>query len=146
MDSLFSIVFGIGLRFVVDTVSHQDFKLTGTLVGLWEGVILLHFTKKTPKSSDPYIAFAVRLCVDFYLTESVARLVVGVLLAVAVAPSELNTASPIEPPTCWVMLAIEEATPVSCGCTPLVAAFCPGPKTMPSPRPITSSAGSTPPA
>ncbi|KAF5322755.1 hypothetical protein D9619_001319 [Psilocybe cf. subviscida] len=75
MDSLFSIAFGLGLRFVVDTVSRQDFKLTGTLVGLWEGVILLHFTKKMPKSSDPYIAFAVRLGIDFFLTESVARLV-----------------------------------------------------------------------
>ncbi|KAF4621186.1 hypothetical protein D9613_000264 [Agrocybe pediades] len=75
MDSVFAIGFGLGLRFVVDTVSHHDFKLTGTLVGLWEGVILLHFLKKMPKSSDPYIAYGVRLFVDFLFTESVARLV-----------------------------------------------------------------------
>jgi len=75
MDSIFAIAAGLGLRFVVDTVSHHDFKLTGTLVGLWEGVILLHFLKKMPKSSDPYIAYVVRLFVDFMVTESVTRLV-----------------------------------------------------------------------
>lgn len=75
MDSIFAIGFGLGLRFVVDAVSHHDFKLTGTLVGLWEGIILLHFLKKMPKSTDPYVAYAVRLFVDFLCTESVARLV-----------------------------------------------------------------------
>jgi len=75
MDSIFAIGFGLGLRFVVDTVSHHDFKLTGTLVGLWEGVILLHFLKKMPKSSDPFIAYGVRLFIDFLFTESVARMV-----------------------------------------------------------------------
>ncbi|KAF8971119.1 hypothetical protein BDZ97DRAFT_1787836 [Flammula alnicola] len=49
MDSIFAIV------------SHHDFKLTGTL--------------KMPKSSDPYVAYGVRLFVDFICTESVARLV-----------------------------------------------------------------------
>ncbi|KDR75044.1 hypothetical protein GALMADRAFT_248899 [Galerina marginata CBS 339.88] len=75
MDSIFAITFGLGLRFVVDFVSRHDFKLTGTLVGLWEGVILLHFLKKAPKSSDPYIAYGVRLFIDFLFTESVGRLV-----------------------------------------------------------------------
>ncbi|PPQ90547.1 hypothetical protein CVT25_015861 [Psilocybe cyanescens] len=75
MDSIFAIGFGLGLRFVVDTVSNHDFKLTGTLVGLWEGVITLHFLKKMPKSSDPYIAFGVRLFIDFIYTESIARMV-----------------------------------------------------------------------
>jgi len=75
MDSIFAISFGLGLRFVVDAVSDHDFKITGTIVGLWEGVIMLHFTKKMPKSSDPFIAYAVRLFVDFLYTESVTRLV-----------------------------------------------------------------------
>jgi len=75
MDSIFAIGFGLGLRFVVDTVSDHDFKVTSTLVGLWEGVIMLHFTKKMPKSSDPFIAYGVRLFVDFLYTESVTRLV-----------------------------------------------------------------------
>ncbi|KIM45420.1 hypothetical protein M413DRAFT_442098 [Hebeloma cylindrosporum] len=75
MDSIFAIGFGLGLRFVIDAVSDHDFKITGTLVGLWEGVIMLHFTKKMPKSSDPFIAYGVRLFVDFLCTESVTRLV-----------------------------------------------------------------------
>ncbi|KAF9482236.1 hypothetical protein BDN70DRAFT_451300 [Pholiota conissans] len=75
MDSIFAIAFGLGLRLVVDAVSHHDFKLTGTIVGLWEGIILLHFLKKMPRSTDPYVAYGVRLFVDFLCTESVARLV-----------------------------------------------------------------------
>jgi len=75
MESIYSIIAGLGLRYVVDTVSRHDFKITGTVVGLWEGVILLHFLKKLPKSTDPYLAFAVRLFIDFVVTESVSRLV-----------------------------------------------------------------------
>ena len=75
MDSIYAIGAGLGLRFVVDTVSRHNFKITGTLVGLWEGVILLHFLKKMPKSTDPYVAFGVRLFIDFLITESVSRLV-----------------------------------------------------------------------
>lgn len=79
MDNLFAIAFGLGLRFIVDTVSHHDFKLTGTLIGLWEGVVTLHFLKKMPKSFDPYIAYAVRLFVDFLVTENLTRLVLVVV-------------------------------------------------------------------
>ncbi|KAF8813952.1 hypothetical protein BYT27DRAFT_7131235 [Phlegmacium glaucopus] len=74
MDSIYAIAFGLGLRTLVDAVS-QDFRLTGSLIGLWEGVITLHFLKKMPKSSDPYIAFGVRLFIDFLVTESIERLV-----------------------------------------------------------------------
>ena len=74
MDSIYAIAFGLGLRTLVDAVS-QDFKLTGSLIGLWEGVITLHFLKKMPRSSDPYIAYGVRLFVDFLVTESLERLV-----------------------------------------------------------------------
>ena len=74
MDSIYAIAFGLGLRTLVDAVS-QDLKLTGSLIGLWEGVITLHFLKKMPKSSDPYIAYGVRLFIDFLITESMERLV-----------------------------------------------------------------------
>jgi hypothetical protein len=74
MDSIYAIAFGLGLRTLVDAVS-QSFKLKGSLIGLWEGVIMLHFLKKMPKSSDPYIAFGVRLFIDFLVTESVERMV-----------------------------------------------------------------------
>ena len=74
MDSIYAIAFGLGLRTLVDAVSH-NLKLTGSLIGLWEGVITLHFLKKMPKSSDPYIAYGVRLFIDFLITESIERLV-----------------------------------------------------------------------
>ena len=74
MDSIYAIAFGLGLRTLVDAVS-QDLKLTSSLIGLWEGVITLHFVKKMPKSSDPYIAYGVRLFIDFLITESIERMV-----------------------------------------------------------------------
>ncbi|CAA7261862.1 unnamed protein product [Cyclocybe aegerita] len=76
MDSIFAIGAGLGVRFVVDAATRHNFKLSGSLVGLWEGVVLLHFLKKMPRSNDPYIAYGVRLFVDFLVTESVARFVV----------------------------------------------------------------------
>ncbi|KAJ3552623.1 hypothetical protein NP233_g12839 [Leucocoprinus birnbaumii] len=79
MDNLFAIAFGLGLRFVVDNVANNDFRLSGTLVGLWEGVVTLHFLKKMPGSFDPYIAYAVRLFVDFMVTENVIRLVLVIV-------------------------------------------------------------------
>ena len=48
-----------------------------------------------------------------------------------VAASELNTAVPIDPPACWAVLTIADATSASWDLTPLVAAFCPGPKFSP---------------
>ena len=74
MDSIYAIAFGLGLRTLIDAVS-QDLRLTGSLIGLWEGVITLHFVKKMPKSSDPYIAYGVRLFIDFLVTESIERMV-----------------------------------------------------------------------
>jgi hypothetical protein len=53
-----------------------------------------------------------------------------------VAASELNTAVPIGPPICWAVLTIADATPASWDLTPLVAAFCAGPKISPNPRPM----------
>ncbi|KAG5638059.1 hypothetical protein H0H81_002093 [Sphagnurus paluster] len=93
MDHLFSILIGLGVRIVIDFVSHQDNRVVGTLVGLWEGIVIQHFLKKNPKSYDAYVAYAVRLFVDFLFSESLSRLVLtiiwtslGVVLA-DVAPS-----------------------------------------------------------
>jgi hypothetical protein len=75
MDSVFAIGFGLAVRFVIDAVSRHDQKVTGTLVGLWEGIVMQHFLRKMPTSSDPYVAYGVRLFIDFLFTESLARLV-----------------------------------------------------------------------
>ncbi|RDB16705.1 hypothetical protein Hypma_002533 [Hypsizygus marmoreus] len=74
-SSIFAIASGLAFRVVIDAVSHQDNRLTGTLIGLWEGVVMQHFMKKMPKSFDPYVAYGVRLFVDFLFTESLSRLV-----------------------------------------------------------------------
>jgi len=88
MDNLCAIGFGLGVRFVIDSASHHDLKVTGTLVGLWEGVVMQHFLRKMPTSFDPYVAYGVRLFIDFLVTESLTRLVLvlvwtglGVVLA-----------------------------------------------------------------
>lgn len=93
MDSIFAIAAGLAVRFVIDVVSHHDVKLTGTLVGLWEGVVMQHFLRKMPASFDPYVAYGVRLFIDFLFTESVPRMVLvlvwtgmGIILA-DVAPA-----------------------------------------------------------
>ena len=50
---------------------------------------------------------------------------------------------PTEPPTCWLVLTIAEATPASPGPTPRVAVAIAGAIVSPSPTPISSSAGRT---
>ncbi|SJL00531.1 uncharacterized protein ARMOST_03844 [Armillaria ostoyae] len=93
MDSIFAIGAGTALRFVVDTVARNNLKLTGSIIGLWEGIVLLHFLQKMPYSFDPYVGYAVRLFIDFLVTESITRLLLvvvwtglGIVLA-DIAPS-----------------------------------------------------------
>ncbi|KAJ3817770.1 hypothetical protein EV361DRAFT_775733, partial [Lentinula raphanica] len=93
MDNLFSIFFGLSLRFIVTLVTTPDsslnpdppskyissVKLIGSLVGLWEGIVLLHFTQKYPRSYDPYVAYAVRMFVDLLVTEDMQRMMLVLL-------------------------------------------------------------------
>ncbi|KAJ6486127.1 hypothetical protein C8R47DRAFT_1129109 [Mycena vitilis] len=79
MDGVYSIVAGLVLRVVVDAATFHNVKLSGTLIGLWEGVVLLHYVNKAPSSSDPYLAYCVRLFIDFLVTESIFKLVIVLL-------------------------------------------------------------------
>ncbi|KAF4567416.1 hypothetical protein EYR40_006415 [Pleurotus pulmonarius] len=79
MDSLLAIATGLVLRAVVSIVTHDDLRTTCTLIGVWEGIVLMHFLNKTPRSYDPYVAYGVRLFIDFLWTESLYRLVVVLL-------------------------------------------------------------------
>jgi len=79
MDNLLAIGLGTGIRIVVDSVSRHDLKLAGTLIGLWEGVVMMHFIQKTPRSFDPYLAFGTRLAIDWLLNEDVWRLMLVLL-------------------------------------------------------------------
>lgn len=80
MDSVIAIGLGLGLRALLDAVTNDVHK-SSALVGIWEGVVLNHFLTKMPKSYDPYVAFGVRLFVDFLFTESLARMTIVVLWA-----------------------------------------------------------------
>lgn len=79
MDSIFAISLGVALRLVVDATSHNNNRIGGSLVGLWEGAVLYHFLEKWPSSVDPYVGLGFRLFVDFLLTESIHRLAIVLL-------------------------------------------------------------------
>ncbi|KAJ7070651.1 hypothetical protein C8F01DRAFT_1107205 [Mycena amicta] len=79
MDGVYSIASGLLLRVVVDAATFHNVKLAGTLIGLWEGVVVLHYVNKAPTSSDPYLALGVRLFADFIVTESIFRLMIVLL-------------------------------------------------------------------
>ncbi|KAG1739258.1 hypothetical protein EDB19DRAFT_848946 [Suillus lakei] len=94
MDNVIAIGVGLALRAVIDILTGSDYRLTGTLMGLWEGFVLSHFLHKNPRNpNDAYLALATRFAIDFMLTNSLVRLaltgawtLVGLLLA-DVAPS-----------------------------------------------------------
>jgi len=79
MDNILAIASGVALRIVLDNITSHDFRLTGTLVGLWEGAVTLHLLNKMPSSVDPYIAYLVRLLIDFLVTENILRLILVVV-------------------------------------------------------------------
>ncbi|EEB88408.1 hypothetical protein MPER_13771, partial [Moniliophthora perniciosa FA553] len=74
MDSIVAIGYGLALRLVVNVVGRGSLKISSVVVGLWEGIVTLHFMQKLPHSTDPYIAYAVRMFVDFLVTENLPRL------------------------------------------------------------------------
>jgi len=79
MDNLYAIGVGLVLRATIDKITHQNHRVNGSLVGLWEGAVLHHFLAKTPYSLDPYIAFGFRLFVDLLLTANLTRLVIVII-------------------------------------------------------------------
>ncbi|KAH9947001.1 hypothetical protein B0H21DRAFT_692839 [Amylocystis lapponica] len=79
MDNIFAIGVGLVLRAVIDNVTHHNFRVNGSLVGLWEGAVLHHFLGKFPSSFDPYVAFGFRLFVDLLFTESLTQTTIVIL-------------------------------------------------------------------
>ncbi|KAG2749184.1 hypothetical protein P692DRAFT_20680790, partial [Suillus brevipes Sb2] len=75
MDNVIAIGVGLALRTVIDKLTDSDYRLTGTLVGLWEGFVLSHFLHKNRRNpNDAYLALATRFVIDFLLTSSLVRL------------------------------------------------------------------------
>lgn len=66
------------------------------------------------------------------------------VVAVTEAVMVLNTATPMDPPTCCIVFTNADATPASEASTPIVAAFVAGAMTAPRARPIATRPGSTP--
>jgi hypothetical protein len=79
MDSVYAIGLGLGLRLLLDSFSDLDVRVGGTLVGLWEGVVLYHFMNRWPSSPDPFIGLMTRLSIDYLITESFERFTVVLL-------------------------------------------------------------------
>ncbi|KAK2467882.1 hypothetical protein APHAL10511_000177 [Amanita phalloides] len=79
MDYVLAIGLGLAVRHILHIVARNDPRTTGTLVGLWEGVVLAHFLKKSRRSLDPFLAYALRLFIDFCFTETLTALVLGVV-------------------------------------------------------------------
>lgn len=78
-DLFSSMVTGLALRIVIDAATFHDVKLSGTLIGLFEGVVLIFYLKNRKASEPAYLAYAVRVLVDFWVTESIFKLVVVLL-------------------------------------------------------------------
>ncbi|KAJ6498895.1 hypothetical protein C8R45DRAFT_800579, partial [Mycena sanguinolenta] len=77
---LFSpMVAGLALRVIIDAATFHDVKLSGSLIGLWEGGVLLYYIKNRKPAEPVYLAYAIRVLVDFSVTESFFRLMVVLL-------------------------------------------------------------------
>ena len=78
MDSILSVALGLGLRVLINSVTHNLHRASA-LIGIWEGVVLNHFLVKHRRSVDPYVALGFRLFIDFLFTESILRMTIVVL-------------------------------------------------------------------
>jgi hypothetical protein len=85
VDSVFAIGLGLALRVLLDVVNadvdeeEEDVRVAAFIIGLWEGVVLHHFLRKWSKLYDPYFSYAVRLFIDYLVTESLTRMVLVIL-------------------------------------------------------------------
>lgn len=76
MDVLFSTLAGLGLRIFLGSpdgaLALGQFSLT--IIGLWEGLVLYHFSTRVKNSeTDYYLALALRILVDLLYTGSIHR-------------------------------------------------------------------------
>ncbi|KAJ3879864.1 hypothetical protein F5051DRAFT_297978, partial [Lentinula edodes] len=85
MEILFTMIFGLCLRFVLGSspVMVQG-KLYPAILGVWEGACLRYLINGTPPSSsssslDPMLSYAVRLCIDYFITDSLAQVIAMVV-------------------------------------------------------------------
>ncbi|KAK7461990.1 hypothetical protein VKT23_008421 [Stygiomarasmius scandens] len=68
MQLFISFLIGLALH----SFAHSS-NLGLVLLGAWEGICLHHLTSTSPSSYDPYLAYALRLCFDIFLTRNPSR-------------------------------------------------------------------------
>ncbi|KAH7872144.1 uncharacterized protein C8R40DRAFT_1118551 [Lentinula edodes] len=84
MEILFTMIFGLCLRFVLGSspVMVQG-KLYPAILGVWEGACLRYLINGIPPSSssslDPILSYAVRLCIDYFITDSFGQVIAMVV-------------------------------------------------------------------
>ncbi|KIK67129.1 hypothetical protein GYMLUDRAFT_238464 [Collybiopsis luxurians FD-317 M1] len=74
MDILTTMIFGLGLRFVLG--GHAQGRTYPAILGVWEGACLRYLNNQALPSStaDAYLSYGVRLCIDFFITDSFAQI------------------------------------------------------------------------
>ncbi|KAF8902892.1 hypothetical protein CPB84DRAFT_1775126 [Gymnopilus junonius] len=85
MDVALSIIAGLGLRMFVIFVTgaNSSNKLTIAVLGLWEGVVLHQLSGRSPSSNlDHFLAYGLRLTVDFLVSKNLQRIAMMVLWSV----------------------------------------------------------------
>jgi len=82
MEVVLSIVAGLGLRFFLSSATDEgnSNKLTTTLLGMWEGVVVHQVSgrSESPKF-DHFLAFGLRLVIDLLVSKDVQRMVMVIL-------------------------------------------------------------------
>ncbi|KAJ3819553.1 hypothetical protein EV361DRAFT_784704, partial [Lentinula raphanica] len=85
MEVLLSMMFGLSLRMIL---SSTQGRLYAAMIGVWEGACLRYLTHQTAHTADrvllspadidsldPFLSFGVRLCIDYFVTNSFAQLI-----------------------------------------------------------------------
>ncbi|KAJ3803192.1 hypothetical protein GGU11DRAFT_752218 [Lentinula aff. detonsa] len=82
MEILLSMMFGLSLRMIL---SSTQGRLYAAMIGVWEGACLRYLTNQAANTAnrvpqansdslDPFLSFGVRLCIDYFITNSCAQL------------------------------------------------------------------------
>ncbi|PFH49781.1 hypothetical protein AMATHDRAFT_124741, partial [Amanita thiersii Skay4041] len=81
MDILFSIASGLGLRVLFTNLPEPTQKFVPPIVGLWEGITSYFIISQNLESpvTDLYLAYALRLVVDFMLSYDLLRVATIIL-------------------------------------------------------------------
>ncbi|KAH0588846.1 hypothetical protein H2248_004640 [Termitomyces sp. 'cryptogamus'] len=81
-DILLSITTGLALRLFLNSLDNSLGRSGPVLVGLWEGVTVHHQSTSSLRILDHYLAYALRVAVDFYFISDLPRELIILLFTV----------------------------------------------------------------